>query len=405
VAAFKTPAPSERALGQVFWWLFAGSLLSALATFVAPFLALYLTARGLRPAVVGLLASCYGLGALFSGPLAGILSDSLGRRRTLLGALLATAASAVALAFVRPPFLVALAVLVFGAASSASRPPMRATVADVVAPLEVPRAFGWLYWAENAGATVSMAVGGLLAAHGWAIPFLCDGATTLIYAAVVFLRIPETRPAKAPSVGSAGGYGVVLRDRPLLWLLAAIVLTHLVYSQCFVAQPVHMARLGLSPADYGVVSAVSAALVVVLQPFSARLLAWASPGQTLALGAALIALGNGANALCATRLGFSLAFSIWTLGEIAFFATASAAVARLAPESARGRYMGAYGLCLSGAMVLGSAAGPALLAGLGPGLFWGGCLALAGVAAGAFLVWERLLAPDSGRPAPAGAGP
>jgi MFS family permease len=394
-AAASAEAPSPSPLGHVFWWLFVGSLLSALATFVGPFLALYLTAQGFRPAAVGLTASCYGLGALFAGPLAGSLSDTLGRRRTLLGALFVAAASAAALAFVRLPLLVALAVLVFGASSSSCRPPMRATVADVVAPTEVPRAFGWLYWAENAGATVSLAVGGLLALRGFTLPFLCDAATTLVYAGVVLLRIPETRPKGAAGDSGGGGYRVVLLDRPLLGLLFAIVLTHLVYSQCFVALPIHMARLGFSPAAYGAVSAVSAGLVVVLQPFSARLLAWASPGRTLALGAALIALGNGANALCTTRLEFMLAFSTWTLGEIAFFATASSTVARLAPEAARGHYMAAYGLCLSGAMVLSSAAGPALLAFLGPGLFWGGCLLVAGVAAAAFLVWERLLAPAS----------
>ncbi len=34
-------------LPATFWWLWSGALLSALATFVFPFLALFLTARGL----------------------------------------------------------------------------------------------------------------------------------------------------------------------------------------------------------------------------------------------------------------------------------------------------------------------------------------------------------------------
>jgi MFS family permease len=164
----------------VFWWLWAGALLSALATFVGPFLALFLTARGLRLAQVGLVASCLGVGALLSGPLAGSLADTIGRRRTLVGA-----------------------VLLFGAASTATRPPMRATVADVVAGPAVPRAFGWIYWGENVGASVSLLLGGLLATGGWSLPFLCDGATTLAYAAVVLLRIPETRPV-APASSSPG---------------------------------------------------------------------------------------------------------------------------------------------------------------------------------------------------------
>ena len=38
-----TGAPPPRA----FWWLFGGALVSALATFVLPFLTLFLTSRGL----------------------------------------------------------------------------------------------------------------------------------------------------------------------------------------------------------------------------------------------------------------------------------------------------------------------------------------------------------------------
>lgn len=396
--------PGARALGPVFWWLWMGGLLASLASFVMPFLALFLTARGLRPAQVGLVASCLGIGSLLSGPLAGSLSDAVGRRQTLVGALLLEAGSAAALAFVTSPLLVAAAVLVFGAASTATRPPMRATVADVVAAPDVPRAFGWIYWGENVGASVSLLLGGLLAAGGWALPFLCDGATTLAYAAVVLLRIPETRPAAPARGGPAAGYGPVLRDRRLLHLLGLIALVQLVYLQCMVALPIHMARLGFSPAEYGAVAAVSALLVVALQPFSARALAWASPGQALSLGGALIALGTGALALCATGPQFTGALCVWTLGEIAFFATAGAAVAALAPEAARGRYLAAFGLCLSGAMVLSTAAGPALLEHLGPRPFWAGCLAVAGAASAGFLGWERRQAAPLALPGPAEGG-
>ena len=89
-----TAAPRARSLSPVFWWLWAGNLLSALAMFVLPFLAMYLTSRGLRPSRVGLVVSCFSVGALLAGPAAGSLADALGRRRTLLLALVGSAASA-----------------------------------------------------------------------------------------------------------------------------------------------------------------------------------------------------------------------------------------------------------------------------------------------------------------------
>ena len=41
-----TRAGSEPPLPATYWWLFSGTLISALANFVFPFLALFLTRRG-----------------------------------------------------------------------------------------------------------------------------------------------------------------------------------------------------------------------------------------------------------------------------------------------------------------------------------------------------------------------
>ncbi len=372
-------------LGTVFWWLWAGSLLSALAMFVAPFLAVYLSSQGLRPSAVGLVVSCYGVGALAAGPAAGALADALGRRHTLVFALVAAAAAAAVLAFVRAPLAMAAAVLLFGGGMAGSRPPMRAIVADVVPPGGLTRAFGWLYWAENLGASLSMLVGGLLATHGWTLPFLVDAVTTLGFALVVMARIPETRPAAAAPTGGRGGYGVVLHDRALRELLVLIFLVDVVYTQPMVAWPVDLARQGYGPATFGTIVSGCALLVVFLQPISARVLDPLGPARAMALGALLIALGVGGYALCRTPWQYGASSAVWTLGEIAFFATCGAAVAALAPAEARGRYMGAYGLCRSIAAVIAPTVGAAALEALGPRTLWLVCLGVGGFAAAGFL--------------------
>lgn len=376
-------------LGRVFWWLWTGSLLSALAMFVAPFLALYLTSRGFRPSHVGLVASCFGLGAFLAGPVAGALADALGRRRTLAVALVGAAASAAVLAFVHQPLAIAAAVLAFGAAHAASRPPMRAIVADVVPPGSVSSAFGWIYWAENLGASVSFLAGGILAAHGWALPFLVDAATTLAFVAVVLCRIPETLPPAGTPGDQAPGYRVVLRDRALLLLLGLLLLVDVVHSQWMVALPVDLARRGFSPATFGSIGSVGALLVVLLQPFSARALGQVPPARVLFWGGLSIAVGVGAYAWCETPWEYGAATVLWVLGEIAFFPTVATAISALAPAHARGRYMGAYGLCLSTGAVAAPAVGPAVLEALGPRALWLGCLALGGCASAGFLAWGR----------------
>jgi MFS family permease len=378
-------------LGATFWWLWFGALLSAFANFVAPFLTVYLTLRGLSPARTGLVASCFSAGALLGLALAGILTDRLGRRGTLLGSLAVSAASAASMAFVRAPLAMAAVVLAFGAGTLASRAPIRAIVGDLVRPDQLHRAFGLHYWAENVGSTASFLAGGLLGAYGWGLPFVLDGATTLMFALVVLARVPETRPEPEANDASGAGYAVVARDRACVLLLGLFVLFNLAYTQAMVTLPLEMASLGFTPGAIGAVLAVSAGLVTVVQPWTPGLLRRFDSGSVLAVGAVLTGAGLGVQALCTSPLQFALASCVWTLGEIAFFGTANAAVTALAPPSARGRYSAATGLCFTGSRFVATASGAAVLQEFGGGVLWSGCLVICAAAAGGLLAWRRRL--------------
>ena len=54
-------------LPPVYWWLWLGYLLSSLGTFVFPFLALYLSSRGVDAPLTGLVVSLLGVGAVLAG--------------------------------------------------------------------------------------------------------------------------------------------------------------------------------------------------------------------------------------------------------------------------------------------------------------------------------------------------
>ncbi len=384
-------------LPSTFWWLWAGVLVCALATFVFPFLALFLTSRGFSPARAGSLVSLFGAGALVSGPIAGALADRLGRRPTMLFSLLGAAGSAAVLAFLSSPLAIAAVVFLFGLASQAVKVPSQATVADVVPPEMRPRAFGLLYWANNAGTGVSLVAGGLLASRGWALPFLADAATTLAFALVVFGRVPETRPtppapARAAPQQGAGhrerevkgpGYRQVLADRTFAAFLALHVLFLMAFWQMLTALPIDMARHGFSPAAFGTVLSVNAALIVLLQPFASRLTGRFSKATVLAVASLLVGLGYGAYGLCSTAPQYALATGVWSLGEIGYLPTAAALVTELAPPQLRGRYAGAYGLGFGLAGFAAPIVGPGVMQAFGSPTLWSGCLAVgAAVAAG-----------------------
>jgi MFS family permease len=373
--------PSElRGLPPTYRWLLAGSFASALATFVFPFLALYLTGRGFSAAEASLVVGLFGAGSILSGPVAGLSADRLGRRPTLVASLLATAALTALLGVLEGPAALALTAGALGVTASAYRPAAAAVVADVVPAGLVLRAYGLLYWANNLGIACSFAVGGLLADRiGYPPLFAADAATTLVFAALVLAGVPETRPAAPPGATVAGaaarrGYGAPLADRPFVVLLALLLLTLLPFFQFLSAVPLAMARQGHGPAAYGRVMAVNGLLIAVLQPALTRWAGRIDSGRVLAVSALLIGLGNGAYALAASAWGWAGATAVWTLGEILLFPSIDALVARLAPEDLRGRYQGMLALVHG----LGLAASPPLgglvLERLGADALFGACL-------------------------------
>jgi MFS family permease len=376
-------------LPATFWWLWAGMLLNAVATFVFAFLALFLTARGFTAGEAGLVASLFGAGSLLSGPLAGYCADRAGRRPTMLVSLLSSALLTALLAFLDSRGAIAAAVLLLGFATPAFRPAAAATIADVVAGPERQRAFGLSYWAANLGMAISLTVGGALAERGYGPLFLADAGTTLVFVALIWSRVPETRPAAtsdAPaSAGGREGYGAVLADRVFLSFVGVQLALLLAFLQFQVAAPLDMAAHGLGPGAFGRVMAVNGLLIVLVQPLAARFTRRFDSAHLLAAAALLIGLGYGAYALCSSAWQFAGATALWSLGEILTFPVAATLVAELAPAHLRGRYQGLYGMMWGAALILAPALGAALYERAGARAVWIACLGVCLAAAGGHL--------------------
>ncbi len=372
------------ALPATYWWLFTGMLVMALATFVFPFLALFLGARGFSTTEAGLVVALFGAGSIPAGPLAGHFTDRLGRRPTLLAALVASAAFTALLPMLHAPALLALGTLALGVAVHAYFPAANALVADVVPRARYNEAFGRLYWARNIGVSVSFALGGALAQAGYERLFWADAATTLLFALVVLIKVPETRRAASqPASPDArrGGFGEALADRRFVTLLVLNVAFLVALFQFMVAVPVTMTAQGLSPAAYGRAMAVNGVLIALLQPFASRLTSRFAPARVLAVAALLVGLGYGAYVFCTTGTEYAIATGVWSLGEILCVPTVSALVAQLAPAHLQGRYQGLLGLSFGLALTLAPVIGGAALESFGATWVWAGTLGLSTVVA------------------------
>jgi MFS family permease len=361
-------------LPRPFWVLFAGTVVNRLGQFVEPFLTLYLVrGRSLSLTTAGALVTCFGVGSFLSPILGGWLADRAGRRNTMVGGLLGTAASMGLLAVARPLWVIGVTAFLTGVTIDLYRPAASAAVADLVDAKDRTRAFALIYWAVNLGVSVSGVVGGVLAAHGWWLLFTLDAATCVIFAVVVARGVPESRPKRL--AGEAGGFGPVLRDRLAVALAAMSLVSGVVYLQSYVGLPLAMTGDGLSPAAYGVAYAVNPIAVLAIQPFTLRWLGARPPAIVYSASSLMVGVGFGLTFFAHSTIAYGATVFVWTLGEIGYNAIAATIINTIAPESMRGRYNGLVGLAFGGASMLAPFLGTWSLH-LGRGALWGGCFVI-----------------------------
>ncbi|NUO45963.1 MAG: MFS transporter, partial [Streptomyces sp.] len=372
-------------LPREFWWLWTSTLVNRLGAFVATFMALYLTLdRGYSAAYAGLVASLHGLGGVVSSIGAGVMTDRLGRRPTLLVAQASTAGSVALLGFMHDPVAIAAVAFLVGLTSNASRPAVQAMMADIVRPEDRVRAFSLNYWAINLGFAVSSMGAGFIAEFSYLAGFLIEAAMTAVCAIVVFLKLPESRPERTPDEEKADtdvGLRTVLRDGRYMGVVGLSFLIALVFQQGAVGLPVAMGEAGFTPADYGMAIAVNGVLIVALQIPVTRFIQHRDPRRLLVISSLLAGYGFGLTAFAGSIGVFALTVCVWTLAEIVNAPTQTSLVVRLSPVHGRGRYQGMYTLSWAAAALIAPLMSGLVIDHYGAEWLWGLC-AVVGTVAG-----------------------
>ncbi|WP_369260366.1 MDR family MFS transporter [Streptomyces sp. R35] len=371
-------------LPREFWWLWTSTLVNRLGAFVATFMALYLTLdRGYSASYAGLVASLHGLGGVVSSLGAGVMTDRLGRRPTLLIAQVSTAFSVALLGFMHHPAAIAAVAFLVGMASNASRPAVQAMMADIVRPEDRVRAFSLNYWAINLGFAVSSMAAGFIAEFSYLAGFLIEAGMTLVCALVIFAKLPESKPVLTAKAASepAVGLGTVLRDGRYMSVVGLSFLVALVFQQGSVGLPVAMGAAGFTPADYGMAVAVNGVLIVALQIPVTRFIEHRDPKRLLVISSLLAGYGFGLTAFAGSVGVFALTVCVWTLAEIVNAPTQTGLVVRLSPLHGRGRYQGMYTLSWSLAALVAPLMSGVVIDRFGAEWLWGLC-AVVGTAAG-----------------------
>ncbi|GAB3842774.1 MDR family MFS transporter [Nesterenkonia populi] len=396
-------------LPAAYWWLWFAELVIWVGRFVVPFMTIFLTRDvGLSASTAGLVVSGYGLGVVVSAMTGGVLADRLGRKRTLLGSLLLSAATVVIIPFAEGALLICSLLFVYGLFNGAAQPVMVTMVGDMVEPKHRRTAYNYNFWAVNLGYAIGPLIAGFMADRTFVLVFFGQAVLLLIATGIVIAKVPESRaPARAlrrrrllrrrapannlaesiqssPPITQRGGGSIlsVLTDGVFMTFACVMLLYSIVYVQSMTTLPLVMTDQGFSSAAYGYLLTLNGLLLCALQIPTAKWLNRYGRDAVIVVAILVTGLGVGLQAAAATLLFYFAVVAVWTLGEMGSHPQAQSVAADLADHAQRGRYQGVYSLNHSIAMVLGPILGGAVLDGFGHQALWigaGGVCLLAAV--------------------------
>ncbi len=398
-----------RALPRPYWALFCGIFINRFGTFVYPFLTILLTRRGFANWEIGVALGGYGLGGLLATLCGGWFADRFGRKHTIITGTALNAVCVLSMAGVQGlPALLMLTTLT-GFSVGFFGPAASALVADVVPERLRLRAYAGTRMAGNAGFACGTAAGGLLINYAPFWLFAGDALTTAAYGVMAAILLPEGVRASRREARWSEAFVVLRQDRRFWSLFAAQVCIAFIfaqfsttYSKEILQRKMAVTFLGyaLSPEQvFGFLVGWNGAMVVGLEVLLTRFVQRFDPRYVMTLGNALIGLGFASNAV-ADGLGQLFAgMTLFTFGEMLSLPLTSTAVADLAPEKMRGRYLGMLSLSWAVANLIAPQVGFALF-GWKPMVLWIGCGTL-GITA-AVIQWKGAGAEPNSRNFPSG---
>jgi predicted MFS family arabinose efflux permease len=385
-----------RGLPRRAWLLFAVNLINASGGMVFFFLSLYLTREiGLTTSRAGLVLSVYGVGSLAGALAGGWLSDRVGSIRAQKLSLAACGVLLIALGQVRTvegilPLLFSLAL-----AAGTLYPANTTSMAKICPPELQLKGFALNRLANNLGATIGPAIGGILAMRDYRLLFWADGLTSLA-AAAVFALLWKGARAGAESVGGTGSGGIgrapaapkalsPWRDVPFLLMMLIFLAWCAIFVQLLTTFPLYMRNVyGLAENRIGQLFAVNTVLIVALEMILMERVRKYSQVRMINLSFLLLGLGLGLMPLGRGFAYGALTVAIWTFGEMLSMPLVTALIAARADDSNRGRYMGVFSFVFSLAFIIAPAGGTAIYDRFGADAVWYVCAALSVVIAVAF---------------------
>lgn len=166
---------------------------------VIPVMPAYMRELDLNGSILGFMVAAFSLAQLLFSPLAGRLSDSIGRKKMIVAGVTLFALSEWMFGAVSEPWLLFVSRILGGIGAAFSMPSIMAYVADVTSNEERAKGMGYINAAITTGFIIGPGIGGYLAEFGVRVPFYVAGIAGGVAAIVTLLVLPESKPTSAPT--------------------------------------------------------------------------------------------------------------------------------------------------------------------------------------------------------------
>jgi MFS family permease len=350
------------------WILQAGGLANMFGNgVIGPFLIIYLhNVRGISLGVAGLIVAANAAAALCSGFVGGALSDRLGPRAVLSGALVVMAVGFALFPLIRAPWQAFVLNMLVGAGSGSFWPSQSTLLSSLTPALRRHAAFAQQRMTMNLGIALGGLVAGAIARTDrpstFTFLFVLNAATFLVFVGV--LRLVRVPPRHELHHDEPGRYGDVLRDRTFL----SYVFLNVIFIGAGIAvmsellPPFAKNTAHVSEPAIGVLWFVFSGVVALAQLPVVKLVEGKSRMRGLALmgvvwAATFVAVAVGGEWFSGTdaAIVFGLAVAVFALGECLH----GAIYAPLVVDLARPRMLGRYMAFSSASWQIGWLVGPA----------------------------------------------
>ncbi|WP_079908489.1 MFS transporter [Paenibacillus sp. 32352] len=162
---------------------------------VIPIMPTYMEELHINGSIVGLLVAAFSLTQLLFSPMAGRLSDSLGRKKIIIGGMLVFAVSEWMFGVVSTPLFLFVSRMLGGIGAALIMPAVMAYAADVTTTEERAKGMGFINAAITTGFIIGPGIGGFIAVYGIRAPFYAAAAAGVVAAIISLILLPESMKA------------------------------------------------------------------------------------------------------------------------------------------------------------------------------------------------------------------